>query len=124
MNVKLSVTASELAAEDLQAITRELSMVLNRETDVQSSEHDAPVEPGQRGAPIEFGTLALALVSSGTAVAMFEVLKSFFDRRSSLEMEFQRKDGNSLRIKAENMNPEHIDRTMDRATQFFGELDE
>lgn len=119
--VSLSVGSADLSAEDLHALTANLSRTLIRETDVRATWPEQEGVPGNKGVPIEIGTLLLTFITSGAAVAMFQVLKSYFERSSSLEMEFQREDGKKLLIRAENVQPERIDQTMNLAREFFGE---
>jgi hypothetical protein len=54
-------------------------------------------------------------------VALFNVLKSYIERKPSLELEFKREDGQQLKIKAEQLNKNQIDQTIQMANEFFGE---
>jgi hypothetical protein len=40
---------------------------------------------------------------------LFEVLKTYFSRESSLEIELVRQDGRRIELSAQNMKPEHMD---------------
>ena len=51
---------------------------------------------------------------------MFGVLKSYFERSSSTEMEFQREDGKKLVIRAENVDSNQLQQTIELARDFFG----
>lgn len=121
METSLKLTSGRSTPETLQALTRDLAESLRDNTDIVAELPDAAPEPGARGDPVTLGVLALAFVTSGSAVALFEVLKAYFERDSSLEMEFERADGRKMSIRAENVNPRQIDNTMAAAREFFGD---
>jgi len=121
MEATLKLTSERNSPDWLQAMTRELSTVLSHNTDILAALPEPPAEPGARGDPVTIGVLALAFVTSGSAVALFEVLKAYFERDSSLEMEFQRADGERMSIRAENVGGRQIDQTMAAARAFFGD---
>ena len=120
MKVELSLASKELASEDLQNLTRDLSTTLNQETDVDATLPEQTGEAGIKGDPVTLGLIALTFLSSGAAVAFFNTVKAFFERDRSLEMDFQREDGKKLSIRAENVRAAQIDRTIKAAEQFFG----
>ena len=119
MEATLTLTSDRYSPELLQAMTRELSVSLGDNTDIRTALPEAFAEPGARGDPVTIGVLALAFVTSGSAVALFKVLKAYFERDSSLEMEFQRTDGQKMSIRAENVSADQIDKTMAAARAFF-----
>ena len=121
MDSTLQLTASDLSNEDLQVLTRELSKTLNDETEAKATLPEKPGGPGSKGDPITLGTIILTALSSGTVVALFNVLKSYIERKPSLELEFKREDGQQLKIKAEQLNKDQIDQTIQIANDFFGE---
>ena len=121
MNSTLQLTASDLSDEDLQKLTLELSKTLNDETEAKATIPEKPGGPGSKGDPITLGTIILAALSSGTVVALFNVIKSYIERKPSLELEFKLKDGQQLKIKAEQLNKDQIDQTIHMANDFFGE---
>ncbi len=120
MKARLSIASSALSGEDLHDLTLDLSRTLSQETETQAILPEQSGPPGTKGDLIAVGTLLLTFLTSGAAVAMFGVLKSYFERSSSLEMEFQREDGKKLAIRAENLQPEQIDQTINLAREFFG----
>ena len=80
-----------------------------------------PSKPGTKGDPITIGALALAFLTSGSAVALFHVAKTIFERKPTLEMEFEREDGKKLKIRAEQMKAGQIEQTFAIARDFFKE---
>ncbi len=120
MDQNLIVTSERLAPDEVQALTRELVASINRHTDTQANLPEGETGTGERGDPITLGAIALSVITSGTAVALFGVIKAYFERDKSLEMAFERADGKKMTIKAENMSAERIDETMAMAQAFFG----
>ena len=115
----LIVTSDRLGPGEVQALTRELVSSINRHTDAHAEIPEAEGRPDERGDPVTLGTIALSFISSGAAVALFQIIKAYFERDRSLEMAFERPDGRKLTIKAENMSAERIDDTMTLAKAFF-----
>jgi len=115
----LALSSDRLAEDDLQSLTRELSMVLNRETDVAAALPEAPPEPGARGDATMLYTLVLTFMTSGAAVAMFQVFKSYVERNSSLQLKLKRGDGDELVIDQTNMRGGQFDQTLALAREFF-----
>ncbi len=121
MEQSLIVTSAQLGPADVQALTRELVTSINRQTDTEAALPESQPRPGERGDPITLGAIALSVITSGTAVALFQVMKAYFERDESLEMAFERPDGRKLTIKAENMSAQRIDETVAMAKAFFSD---
>ena len=121
MDVTLSISSDDLVDEDLQALALDLCTTLNQETDVNAALPEGDSGPGTKGAEIEIGTVVLTFLSSGSAVALFNVLKSYIERDSSIDMEFEREDGRKLKIRTQNVPTEEMDRNFERAREFFKE---
>lgn len=119
MDATVAVSCDSLAEDDLQSLTRELSTTINRETDVSAAIPEAPAEPGSRGDPAILHTLLLTFMTSGAAVAMFQVIKSYVERNKSLTMTFKRSDGEELVIDQTNMSADQMDKTVEFARAFF-----
>ena len=120
MNVNLSISSEDLSDDDLQTLTRSLCMTLNNETEVKADLVELAGEEGTKGLEIAIGLIAL-FMTSGSAVAMFNVLKSYAERDSSIKLEIEREDGKSLKIETQNLSSRQIDRTFERAREFFGD---
>jgi hypothetical protein len=116
MECTLSIYSQELDATGTQALIRELCATLNKETDVSAKFVEKQGKVGQRGGLEE---LVLTLISSGAVTLLFEVLKTYFERRSSLVMEFEREAGEKLAIRATNVQGDQLDKTIKLANDFF-----
>lgn len=108
MVVKLALSSKYLNEEDLQELTIELRRTLVDETNIEAKLVESASEKGTRGEPITLGLIALTFLTSGAAVALFNVFKSFFDRKKYLELEMIKEDGTKLNIKAENIRLEDL----------------
>ncbi len=119
MGIKLSLATSSLSPEDLQDLTRELCDAVNDETDLEASLAQAADVSGSKGDPVTIGVIVLAFITSGAAVKLMGVLKSYVERHASLQIELQRGDGQKLAITAENLRSERVEETIDLAKQFL-----
>jgi hypothetical protein len=120
MDVTLSVRDENLAVEGLHTLTQDLCRTIGRETDIDARLAGERSQPGMRGDAITIGTILLTVLSSGAAVALINVLKSFFERTKAIEVELQDKDGKKLRIKAENVHSDQeIERTIGLVRKLF-----
>jgi hypothetical protein len=119
MALILSISSPELDEERIQDLAFDLCKTLGQEIDVEAKLAERPGQIGDKGDPITLAAIVLTFLTSGAAVGMFNVFKSYFERKSSLEIELQRKDGKKLRIQAQNVSSGQIDRTMQQAEEFF-----
>jgi len=122
MQATLFITDPDAVDEQKQQLTRDLVKTLNRETEIDAAlAEPAAAAPGSRGDPVTLGTIALTFLTSGAAVALIKVLETYFQRKSSLQVELKKPDGRALTIHAENMRAEQIEKTARLARQFFQE---
>jgi hypothetical protein len=119
MAVNLTLSSKELDNEDIQELTTDLCQTIVKETDIDAKIPEGPSQAGVRGEPITLGLLALTFLGGGSAVALFNVFKSYFDRESSLKLDLQREDGTTLTINAQNMKPEQIEDTLTKFEKFL-----
>ena len=120
MEAILKITSDDLDEEKLQDLTRDLTRTLNRETDVEATLPEEAGELGDKGDPVTIGAIVLTALSSGTVVALFNVFRTYFERRQSLEVELARPDGKKFKLKAENLDEDEIERTVKLVNEFLG----
>ena len=118
MDCSLILSSKESNDETLQAFTRELVSCLNSETDIKAAVPEQEPAKGERGDPVSIGTLGLTFLTSGSAVALFQVIKSFFERNKSLEVSIKKSDGREFAIRAENLSSGQISESLS-ALQIF-----
>ncbi len=121
MSQTLTVTSGGMGPAEVQALTRDLVSSINRHTDARAEIPEGEARAGERGDPVTLGMIALGFINSGAAVALFQVIKAYFERDRSLEMAFERPDGRTMSIKAENMDPNRIDEAIKMAQAFFAD---
>jgi hypothetical protein len=119
MDAILKLTAADLDAEDLQDLTRDLVKTLNSETDLHATLPEERGGPGTKGDAITLGQIILTALSSGTIVALFGVLKSYFERKPSLELLVEGPDGRKFEVKAEQLSRNQVDQTIKMANDFI-----
>jgi hypothetical protein len=120
MKFTLKISSAALSDEEMNTLTRQLAQTISRETDISTEIPEHQSEAGVKGDPITIGVLALSFLSSGAAVALIEVLKTYLGRASSLTFEAKRPDGSQMKISAENMKPEQMQDTVARLSSFLG----
>jgi hypothetical protein len=116
----LIISSSETDPHNLQEVTRDLCKTINRETDIEAAIPESPGVAGSKGDAITIGTIVLGFITGGGAVALINVLKAYIDRGSQLEVKFEM-NRRSLTINAKNVDSEEIDRTFEKAQQFFSQ---
>lgn len=119
----LIVASERLEPAEVQALARDLVSSINRHTDARAEIAEGEGRPGERGDPVTLGAIALGFITSGAAVALFQVVKAYFERDETLELSFERSDGRKLTIKAENISAERIDESVAMAQAFFTSAD-
>jgi hypothetical protein len=93
----------------LQALTRELAATLDRQSNIAATLPEAVPAKGKRGDALAIGTILLQLVGSGgVIVSLVGVLKTWFERKPTLELELQRPDGAKFRLHAESLGSDEI----------------
>jgi hypothetical protein len=121
MDCALSLVSNDLHPEDLH----DLSLDLRDDLAVAGVEAE-PVEEkaprAARGDLMTIGSLALTLVTSGTAAALLNVVRAYFDRSASapVVVELTRPDGAKLTVQAGSLRGAEFERTLLLANQFLG----
>lgn len=120
MNLNLTIGDPSLDSEDLQALAVELRRSISTHTDADAELVTGAAKPGTKGDPITLGTLALAMITTGTVGGLITVLQTFVARRPSIEFEVSRKDGEVLKLKAEHLKAAQLDQTVTVLKDFVG----
>ncbi len=119
MDLSLQISSNSLSEEELDEITRQLARTIGSETDISAQIPEQYPAQGAKGETITVGTLALTFLSSGAAVALIEVLKTYLGRVSNLAIEVKRSDGSQVNISAQNMKPEQMQDTVARLSSLL-----
>ena len=116
MDATLSLHDSSLSAEDIADLTGRLRLDIIQETDLTARQVETAGGLGTKGDIGIIGQIFLAALSSGTVVALLQVLKSYVERKPTLEIELE-VAGKKLKIKAEHLRPEQIEQTIQAVKQ-------
>ncbi|MDU9047785.1 MAG: hypothetical protein Q3M30_02970 [Candidatus Electrothrix sp. Rat3] len=116
MDAKLTLHHDEISEEDIQELVFSLTRSLNQKTDVTASLPEQAGGLGTKGDAVTIGDIFIAALSSGTVVALLQVLKSYVERKPTLRIEVETLDGNKVKIEAEHLSPGQIEQTT-RAVQ-------
>ena len=117
MDAELSLHHEEMSEEALQELVFSLMRSLNQETDLTARLPEETGGIGTRGNIGIVGQIFLAALSSGTVVSLLQVLKSYVERKPTLEIELKTGTGSPLKIKAEHLSPEQIEQTLQAVQQ-------
>ncbi len=108
MNFTLHLSSADLDEEDLQQLTHQLCNNIAIETEIKAEIPSGAVMPGTKGDPITIGVITLTFLTSGAAVALFEVFKAYFIRQPSLTIKMTKADGTPFEMTAQNIKLEKI----------------
>jgi hypothetical protein len=117
MDVILSLYDSSLSAEDIAELSSKLQIDINQESDLSARQLETAGGIGTKGDAVTIGQIMLAALSSGTVVALFQVLQSYFERKPTLRFEIETADGGKLNIETEHLSPEQIEQTLQAVQQ-------
>jgi hypothetical protein len=129
MNLTLSIASEALDAEDLQELTRDVCMKINKELDANAELLIESNIQGARSVGIEsIGSLVLSYgwdvleVASIHlfATALLALVGSFFKMEPTIEMRLKQEDGRVLVIKREHLSPEQLNETSELVKNLLG----
>ena len=116
---ELRLICEELDDSKLQSLTRDLARSLNDE----GLKAVLPTEghmPGGKGIPLDINGIILAFIGSGgVAVGLIQVLKAYVERKTSIQFEVVRSDGQKLLLNIENLGPKQQEKTMQVVETFL-----
>jgi hypothetical protein len=119
MQIRMALGMPDGDAEAIQELTRALAATLAEETNSDAQLDSSPPEKGARGDSVTLGVIVMSVLSSGTAVAVINVLKAFFDRKDSLSIELERGDGRKMKLSLDQGGRKQFEQTLQAAKQFF-----
>ena len=112
---QLNIQDSTANPSQLLTVTRELAATLGRQREITAQLPEGAAEPGQKGDLQAIGTILLQLAGGGgVIVSLISVLKTYFERKPTLEMELQRPDGSKLKIHAESLGSTAMNQFQDQ----------
>lgn len=119
LNLSLRLMDDRSREERLQDLTYQLAADLRQQDGIKSAHPPSEgSKTGQRGDLIAIGTIIVQLAGSAAVASLVDVLRAYIDRKPTLEVELQKNDGASLKIRTEHLRPDHADELI-RAVQEF-----
>ena len=113
MPLLLSISSTDLDTESLQELTRRLCQDLRDEAGVESSLAKELAEHGKKGDIETIGQILIAAIGAGgPIVALVNVLKAYVQRRPSLQFELQTKDGDKVKITADDLRSDDMEKLL------------
>src|SRR5262245_29149316 len=113
MPILLSISATDLDDESLHELTRRFCQDLRDEAGIEASFAEQPATPETKGDLMTIGQIVVAAVSAGgPIVALVNVLKAYVQRKPSLQFEFRTKDGNEVKITADDLRSDDMDKLL------------
>ncbi len=119
MNTVLSIVCKDLSDEALQELTFDIHKTLNQETRLNAEIAKHSGKPGDKGDAIIIGQIVLTALTSGTVVALLNVIKSYIEQNNSLQIDIQRIDGASFKIVGGKLSKAQYEKTLEAAKEFF-----
>ena len=120
MDAELLVSCEEISDEDLQNMVFELTGVINDETEITANVAEKSGRAGSKGDVITMGHIVLTALSSGTVVALINVLKTYVSRKKTFKFEIQKNNGDKIILDAQNTGGNQIN-AMIKIAQDFAE---
>jgi len=103
-SLRLTLTDAAADASDLQSVTRDLATTIGKQPGIDATLPEGDPAAGKRGDPITIGAILLQLAAGGgVIVSLIGVLKTWLERKPTLDFELQRADGAKLKLHAENL---------------------
>lgn len=100
--LRLALSSATLSDAVLQERARSLATDVERTGEAHARTPTGRAVENAKGEPITVGVLLVTLMTSGTAVAVFEVVKAYLQRDRGLEVTVTRPDGTSIAITAKD----------------------
>ena len=105
----------EIVDRDTRALLRQICDTVDRDARLP----EAPAEENTRaGGAMMLGEIALAMISSGAAVALLETFKAYFSRKRGAKFSVTRADGARLVIEADDVSDAQFEKCVSRVEAF------
>jgi hypothetical protein len=117
MNAKLSLHHNGMSDEDIQELAIELKNSVNQETDLTARLPEETGGLGTKGDAVTLGQMFLAALSSGTVVALLQLLKSYIERTPKIKITIEHPDGRKMSIEGEDLKAGQLEQTTEAMKQ-------
>jgi hypothetical protein len=110
MPALLIISAADLDDESIQNLTQRLCRDIRDEAGIEASLVERPVGPGTKGDLVTIGQILIG--AGGPLVALIGVLKTYIARKPSLQFELQTKDGDKVKITADDLRGDDMEKLL------------
>ncbi|CAK8723426.1 hypothetical protein GMJAKD_12750 [Candidatus Electrothrix aarhusensis] len=117
MNAKLSLHHNGMSDEDIQELTIDLKNSVNQETELIARLPEEAGGPGTKGDAVTLGQMFLAALSSGTVVALLQLLKAYIERTPKITITIEHPDGRKISIEGEDLKAGQLEQTTEAMKQ-------
>ena len=96
--------------DEVQHETRKLANLINEEMDADATIDVAEAQDGERAAgAVKIGSILLGFLSSASGLALIDILKSYFNRRSGDKIAVEFADGTKITVDGTMLEGESLD---------------
>lgn len=103
-DIRLHLASDDLPPAAIQSMARDIAQAIGHKTDATAAPPVTETRPDTRGEPVTIGVLTVSFLTGGTAVALVNLLKSFFDRNRRVSFTVERPDGHKITLSAANLD--------------------
>jgi|SRR5580765_279043 len=109
--VDLHLSATDLDDEGIQYLTHEFAQSLQTETGISVVLPTLPEAKGFKGDPITVGNMLVTLIGTQGVLAFINVIRTYFERKSSIQIEVTDATGKRVVLGAQNLTPSQVQDT-------------
>lgn len=103
-DIQITLDGADLSEAEQQTRVRQLTREIEARTDARTSLARTEGTGGTKGEPLTIGAFVMTFLSSGAAVAAFDVIKSWIEKDKIGSATFKTADGTEVTINNANVD--------------------
>jgi hypothetical protein len=117
----VQLRSEDLNHADLRDLAYDLNHDLGNQPGVESELKPSSAQGSFKGDPISTGAILIKLLASGGVLtSLIGVLRVYFQRVPTLEIELQARNGRKMKLRARNFDLNTLKATIRQMEKFFG----
>jgi len=108
----IRLTNEKIDTESLAKYSQEFIDTCLVDSDVDARPQPVKLDSTKKGDGVSFAAIIITFISSGSAIAFFDILKTYLLKDKSLEFEFSGKNGEKITLNATNLTKEQFDKAL------------
>jgi hypothetical protein len=109
LTLQLHLSEEDMDASRIQQVTREAAEALDHQAQISARLPEGIMKASKKGDWQSLGTIVMQLAGSGgVIVSLIGVFRTWFERRPKLQIELERADGATLKIRSENFDADQV----------------